>query len=358
MKKIDYIVYFDETLYLGISKKIKQTALALQESNFNASVKLIKPNGMKGVCSFIWEIIRSDADIIIVRSFPYLMSILAPALLAKRVQGKKIVIDIPTPNTTILNEIKTRTDIGFTQTILRQAIVLMSFPWALLPANRIIQYAPESKYFTFGVKNKTLLSANGIHVASVPISMLRPSWPADEFVFIGVASLADWHGFDRIIRGVADHLKITNQKARFIIVGDGDARNQLALLAKDLDITDLIEFKGFLSGVALDAEFERAHVAVASLGLYRKGLEAASDLKSREYTARGMPFVTAGYDLDFDPKPDFVFEVKNNNETAEILEIIDWYAKLQSKQCHPSKIREYAENHLDFSNKIKCFLVD
>ena len=40
--------------------------------------------------------------------------------------------------------------------------------------------------------------------------------------------------------------------------------------------------------------YDRCHFAIASLGLHRIGIDVASTLKTREYLAKGMPFVYSG----------------------------------------------------------------
>lgn len=358
MKNVNYIAFIDKNKAPGVFNKVQQTVNAIRERGFSANASIIKPEGFKSIFSFYSTILFAHESHIVIRSAPYLMMLMTPILIVKRIQGKKIIIDIPTPNVIALKEISSVENMKSSGKILRKAIIATSFPWALYPATRVLQYAPESKYFNFGVKHKTLLAANGINVASIPILKQRPTWPSSEFVLIGVASLAEWHGFDRVISGIASHMKTSKQRIRFIIVGDGETRQKLEKLAEKLQVKEHIEFKGFLHGEELDAEFEKAHIAVSSLGLYRKGLSSASDLKSREYTSRGIPFIFAGYDIDFDPQPNFVFLLENDSSLPNINCIIDWYSKELYKSSTILNIRNHAVEHLDYSNKVSAFLLD
>lgn len=90
-------------------------------------------------------------------------------------------------------------------------------------------------------------------------------------------------------------------------------------------------------------------MAVSSLALFRKNLKRASDLKSREYTARGIPFIAVKGDLDFDPTPNFVYQVDNNNSEVDITDLLNWYKDLKFT---PLDIRKYCIDVLDFNNKI------
>lgn len=206
------------------------------------------------------------------------------------------------------------------------------------------------------MQRKTRLVGNGINVDLVPLKKTA-AWPAKEFVLIGVGSLSDWHGFDRVIRGISNFKRTSSSglNVRFLVVGDGAARKEWEKLARELNVTDSVIFLGPQTGAGLDICFDQAHVAVASLGLYRKGLSMASDLKSREYAARGMPFLAGGDDIDFQPAPPFVLKVANRNEDVSIQGILAWYERIEHLQ-DAMTIRDYAQKHLDFKVKIKDYL--
>jgi hypothetical protein len=84
----------------------------------------------------------------------------------------------------------------------------------------------------------------------------------------------------------------------------------------------------------------------------------ASSLKSREYTARGIPFIMAGYDLDFDPIPDFVHCVSNSDEKIDFQAILNWFQRISQDHNLNKKIRDYAVKNLDFQIKLKNIFND
>lgn len=361
--KIRYFAHFDQFVFLGIEKKIKQTVKSLKNLGYNAESIIVSNLGFKSHWKMLILLFKANADLLILRSTVSSMPILVFAIIWQRLVGTRIIIEIPTPVTIVLKEIKMLKKGGTLANKLRLSITSLSFPWVLYPAHRIIQYAPESYYFSFGLKNKMKLHTNGIDVSSIPGRSCFPVWPSNEFVMIGVASLAPWHGYDRIIRGIADYLlrnKNSEIVPKMIIVGDGEVRSEWQELAKNLKICDNIEFVGFKKAGKLNNLFNQAHMAIASIGLYRKGLNMASDLKSREYAARGLPFVSSGRDIDFEPLPEFIYKVENGDESINIEKIIEWYSNYAEPSITISgkKIRKFAEERLDYKNKISHFLFD
>lgn len=352
--RVDYFAIFNIPTSPGVVNKIEQTVNAFEANKFVTNKFIISSRGYESIKSFFVKLFLSKADSIIIRN-TFLMPFLFPILIIKRLQGKKIIIDLPTPNTTGMHELR-MSAMSPLMTAVRMGVLTISFPWALYPASRVLQYAHESAYFSFGIRRKSQLIANGVDVASIPLRTATPRWPTENFVMVAVASLAHWHAFDRVIKGMANYLQSSSMQQKIniklIIVGDGECRQSWENLAKELGVGHCVEFVGFQTGQALATFFNQAHVAIASLGLFRKGLDMASDLKSREYTARGLPFIAAGADIDFDPVPSFVFKVENTEVPIHIDDIIQWYTHISKNENLAADVRRYASERLDFSDKV------
>ncbi|MDY0274474.1 MAG: glycosyltransferase [Desulfomicrobium sp.] len=349
-KTVVYIARINRNLFPGVEKKIIQTVNVLENNGYATELYLIDSDiGKISIIHFLKAIWKSSSKKIIIRN-DFFLFLAFFILIYRRLQGCRITIDIPTPIITALKEIK---DVRSINKYIKIILFHIIYPYSLYPATKVLQYAEESGYFSFGIKSKIKLIANGIDVNSIPLCQ-SSNKKNEELIFIGVATLANWHGFDRLIRGIYQYINanMKNRSAiKFIIVGDGPARQEWELLVKQLNLDQVVKFMGYKAGIELDQLFDQADVAVASLGLYRKNLKMASDLKKREYAARGLPFIACGADIDFSPNPDFVKLIPNDNSVVNIADIILWHAGLGS-QGQPVQIREYAKQKLDFSVKI------
>ena len=286
------------------------------------------------------------------------MFLLFPIIILKRLSGVRVVVDLPVPNRSVPREIW-MSDLSLFGKLFRIMLIYLNFPWTLWPVHRVLQYSEESNWFSLGNRSRTKLVTNGISVARIPKRPKAPSWPSDTFVLVGVAALAPWHGFDRVIRAIALHQKkeraARGVQVKFMVVGQGRSRDELDRLARELEVEDLVDFRGVLRGSDLDPVFDEAHLAVSSLGLFRNHFVTASVLKAREYTARGIPFVHASRDPDFEPLPPFVYEVANEETPLDIEDLIEWYTEFRKGDFQTQDIREYASERLDYREKVRNY---
>lgn len=347
---LSYYALLDVDKGPGVAKKIYSSVKSAEELGYLADSKIFMPADK---LSYLLSMLREQSNIIYIRSHGPTAFLQFFILLIKRLQGKTIIVDIPTPKVIALKEINTLNASSFTKA-LSKLILIGSGSWVLFPAHRVVQYADEGCWFSFGVRHKTIKIGNGIRINS-DIPLVVPTEKNDYFNLIAVAQLADWHGYDRLIRAIALlKEKHKNFNVSLKIVGDGDALSELKALTNKLHLEHCINFTGILYGNDLDSAFESAHIAVSSLGLHRKGLDEASDLKTREYMARGLCVIGTGKDPDFPSDSPYRFLVSNSNEIDELAALI--YKLKKVVLPSPEVVRTYAQSTLSLTSKIEQIL--
>jgi len=364
MTKIVYFARLDRINSPGIYNKLVQTVDAFRKNGLESELVLVEGEGgilkaLPSVINLLIRLLTLKSDVVMVRN-DILMAVYFPAILILRLRGVSVLIDIPTPVSNWIEEINLSKHKSFFWRLRRTLLIRLSFPWSLWPATKIIQYANESAYFSFGNTRNTILTGNGIDLDHIQPRMLSSNCSGKRIVLIGVAALAEWHGYDRVIRSMARYnsMCLTETSVNFFVVGDGPVKESLQQLASDLGVSDCVKFFGFVTGESLNQLYNESDIAVASLGLYRVGLNEASSLKSREYVARGLPFINSGRDFDFEPKPEFVFQVENNQHDLDLQEIVKWFKSLNYSLELRDNIRDFALKKLSFQSKINSLVND
>lgn len=206
----------------------------------------------------------------------------------------------------------------------------------------IVDYSDSEEIFGC----KTINVFNGIDVNFVT----RRSYKAhgDTINLIGVALLARAHGFDRIIHALNgyDENKC-GKKIVFHIVGEGDAKKELVALTEELELGDKVVFHGFKSGSELDEIYDIADVGVGTLALHRRIRDSkVSSLKTKEYCAKGLPFISCENDDAFSTENfPFVYIVGQNEDEIDLYALVEWYKKLLEEYGGNEKMAETIRNY-------------
>ena len=213
---------------------------------------------------------------------------------------------------------------------------------------RYVDYAVT--YTSGNVYNlKTLYIQNGLSVLDIPPKKFK-KFNENNVKLIGVAGLGFWHGFDRVIKGIYLYLQNTNANVVFNIVGEGKEKNNLIKLTNELNLNNNIVFTGAMQGKELDVLFDESDIAISTLGSHRIGITKLSALKSREYCARGIPFIYEGNNDGFDDDFPYILRVDSNDEPVNIEVVINFYRNIL--KGYTEKMRNYAKNNFSWDKQM------
>jgi len=166
----------------------------------------------------------------------------------------------------------------------------------------------------------------------------------------GANTSADFNGLDRVIKSIKAYSG--KFKVKLYILG-----HQLKAeeeFVKEQCIEQNIVFLSPKLGQELFSFLEEIHIGVATMGLFRKGLDATTTIKVREYTALGLPFIYAYTDPDLnEDSKEFALEFPNDDSLIDMEKVIEFAKKALEDKDLPQKMRKYAEEHLDYEVKMK-----
>lgn len=102
----------------------------------------------------------------------------------------------------------------------------------------------------------------------------------------------------------------------------------------------------------LNSLFYESRAAIGSLGNHRKGLRVSADLITKEYCARGIPFVISFDDVDFPDDFPYMLKVPADESSVDIGQILQFYDKIKDRDI-VKEMRDYAEKNLSWEAKLK-----
>lgn len=199
--------------------------------------------------------------------------------------------------------------------------------------------------------------ANGIDIDRISPRNIKNN-DSKAIRFIGVALLTKWNGYDRLINAIHKYSTACDEVIEFHIVGKGDIFDELQNLVKKLHLEERVVLHGPLYGKDLDSLYDICDIGVGTLNPSRKYKNhIMSSLKTKEYAAKGMPFIKGDIDAVFDKKhPDFVFDVSDDESELDLKAIIDWYRALEDKYSKDGlvkEIRNFASEELTWEKQLR-----
>ena len=186
---------------------------------------------------------------------------------------------------------------------------------------------------------RTIRISNGIDFSSVTIKK-KINNTAKELNLIGVAEIHEWHGFDRLVKGLSYYYSTPKEYiVRFHVVGyffSAEGETEFKRIIAEQNMEDYVILYGKKHGNELDNIFDSCDFGVGSLGRHRVGIDRIKTLKNREYAARGIPFIYSETDSDFDDKP-YVLKAPADETPIDIQRVVDFHRALS---ISPQEIRE------------------
>jgi len=208
-------------------------------------------------------------------------------------------------------------------------------------------YSPNEQ--VFGIPCINLV--NGVNLQDHPLKKRRNQ---DDLVLIAAAVMAKWHGYERVIQGMAEYYKNGGQRnITFRLAGEGSQLSYYQSLVEKCHLQDKVDFLGVLSGSALDLAYDQADIGVGSLGMYKTGIKINAPIKTREYCARAIPFLYGYDDNGFSGKETFALKVENNSNPINIEQVLDFYDQIRLDPSYETKMREYAEHNFTWEKILK-----
>ena len=201
---------------------------------------------------------------------------------------------------------------------------------------------------------KTIKIHNGVDFSNIACRI--PENNTDEIRLLAVAGLAKWHGYDRLFRGMGEYYK-KEQKRKIVmhVVGDGPPMEEYRRIIDEYGIAQYCIFHGVKRGKELDPIYNMCDIGVECLANFRKSIFLSSSLKSREYAAKGLPFIMAGKSDVFENK-EFVLKVQEDETAVRIDDIVNFYDRMyngKDKLEIAKIIRKQSEEYCAINNTMK-----
>ena len=315
-----HLCYMDETR----TKKILIDNKVIADYGNGFSSKILKRIDFSAITKYVKD---NNIEFVYIRSNHNANPCTIYMVKCMKKYGAKVVMEIPTYPYDSEYEAQ-----GISRQIFQDKIFRNRLAKHL---DAIVTFSDYDKIFG----QRTIKISNGIDFDSVKMKTTIND-TSKELNLIGVAEIHEWHGFDRLVKGLAEYY--SNPQSYFVkfhVVGyffSTEIENEFKKIISDNHMEDFVILYGKKHGEELDRLFNKCDFGIGSLGRHRVGIDKIKTLKNREYAARGIPFIYSETDSDFDTRP-YVLKVPADESPVIIEDIIDFYKR---NSMSPIQIRD------------------
>ncbi|MBC8375640.1 MAG: glycosyltransferase family 4 protein [FCB group bacterium] len=214
--------------------------------------------------------------------------------------------------------------------------------------NEIASYA-----HSFKESGSRFTMSNGIRVSDILPIQRPPGVKEGELRILFIASnFSAWHGLDRLLSGL---LAYTGDLLIHLDLA-GNIHNRTLLQQIDkLNEGRLVKIvkHGVVLNDNLDALYQVADVGISSLAIHRNGMREACVLKTREYCARGLPFVYSYQDSDLVGDETYALKIRADESPVDIESIIQFHRNVSETDEVRQVMRKNAEEKMDWGMKFE-----
>ena len=196
---------------------------------------------------------------------------------------------------------------------------------------------------------------NGIEIETCHLRNLHPFNGNELNMFMLLGAGASWHGIDRIINSLECYKG--EKKITLDLIGH---LSELDLkLVNQSFVKNQIRIIGSVNAFDLNNVLDHYHIGIGTLSVYKKSLNEATPLKTREYVARGFPIIVGYTDTDIVNHSEFemyCYQVPNNDSVINMDSLFQFVESVYKDTNHPEKIRSLAFKYMDAKVKMKELL--
>lgn len=188
---------------------------------------------------------------------------------------------------------------------------------------------------------KTIFIDNAIDVDSIKLHNRKPE--ENILNLISVAIEQPYHGYEKIIRGLYYYYRNGGTKKIYIFMV-GDYYKRTKKLVNDLQLNRNIFFLGKLQGKQLDDIYDQSDLAIGTFSK-RANDEWGSSIKTKEFFAKGIPFINGWREYSFDDSYPYMKRFDMNVEYIDFNVVIDFYNSIKDTKNISMEMRRFAEEH-------------
>lgn len=190
----------------------------------------------------------------------------------------------------------------------------------------------------------------GVEVDNINIHQYKGN--PKELNLISVANENLYHAYDRVIESLHYYLNKFPDKQIFVhLVGTTSA--QTKELIKKYALEEKVILYGKKSGPELDEIYNKCNVGLGPLGQHRVGGKKDTGLKTKEYFAKGLPYIYSGDEPTVPEDYPYIYQFPSDESMIDFEKVRAFYDSYRNDEKVVENMRAFAKAHYSWDTIMK-----
>lgn len=174
----------------------------------------------------------------------------------------------------------------------------------------------------------------------------------DELNMISVANENSYHGYDRLIESLREYRLRQPDRAVYIHLV-GAVSTQTKQLVEKYGLQDRVILYGKKSGAELDEIYNKCNVGLGPFGQHRVGGKKDTGLKTKEYFAKGLPYIYAGSEPTVPEGYPYICNFPSDESMIDFDRVWEFYESYRNDPDVVANMRAFAAEHYSWDTIMK-----
>ena len=163
----------------------------------------------------------------------------------------------------------------------------------------------------------------------------------DELNLIAVANETVYHAYDRIIRSVKAYKGKIKVTVHLVGTISKASKGQI----KKYNLQDRVILYGKKKGAELDEIYDQCNIGLGPFGQHRIGGKKDTGLKTKEYFAKGLPYIYAGEEPTVPADYPYICKFPSDESIIDFDKVWVFYQTIAKDKNKTSAMRAFAKEH-------------
>ena len=165
---------------------------------------------------------------------------------------------------------------------------------------------------------------------------------ADELNLLSVANETTYHAYDRVIKSLAAYYNQAKTVPPVFLHLVGTVSDATKRMIEEMALNKRVKLYGKQYGDALDNIYNQCNLGLGPFGQHRIGGKKDTGLKTKEYFAKGLPYIFSGEEPSVPQGYPYILQYPSDESLIDFSKAWEFYLSYRDNKNVVDEMREFA----------------